>query len=278
MLQYLSMGERKFGRVPIQPYARLNWEFYAVLRGRCGVLLETSREDLRESTLWVFPPGHVHGWHGDRKTCRIAAFHFGFVPEVLQRQLGNSPWLERRLSPEEGGALAEAARHLRRHYQSRSAVSTVHFHRALLDLSLLFLEEESGGAYSHSAQRMEQKVEAALAWYRRNLAQRPSLEDMAAAVNVSPSHLRRLFVAVRGHSPHDAIVHLKIEAAQSLLGETDLKLEAVAGESGFSGATDLCRIFKARVGCSPTRWRATILPSFDKHPSSRGSAVANYEI
>src|SRR5277367_4504406 len=66
MLRYLGAGVRRFGLYPMHIHQRDNWEFFAVLRGKCGpVLNETGPAILQRSHLWIFPPETAHGWKGD---------------------------------------------------------------------------------------------------------------------------------------------------------------------------------------------------------------------
>lgn len=52
---------------------------------------------------------------------------------------------------------------------------------------------------------------------------------------------------------------IQVEKGMRLMAETDLKLESVADECGFTGTSDFCRAFKAFTNVTPTVWRQTIL-------------------
>jgi AraC family transcriptional regulator len=103
-------------------------------------------------------------------------------------------------------------------------------------------------------------VDAAIAWFRRHLREQPAMEDVAAAVHVSPSHLRRLFTTVFKQSPRAVLGNAQIDIAMRLLAGSDLKIESIAAEAGFASARDFSRVFSARKGCSPSDWRRKIQP------------------
>src|SRR5262245_51771914 len=86
MLRYLGAGPRQFGLYPLTPLTRMNWEFFAVLNGRCAPLSDDgTHAPLSERTLWVTAPGSSHTWAGDgAKTVQVAVFHFGSVPPALE--------------------------------------------------------------------------------------------------------------------------------------------------------------------------------------------------
>jgi hypothetical protein len=60
----LNSGRRYFSQMPIAPHKRFSWEFFAVIRGNCGLLLKNDTDiPLKCSHLWLLPPYHFHGWH-----------------------------------------------------------------------------------------------------------------------------------------------------------------------------------------------------------------------
>lgn len=142
MLRYLGSGRRLFGLYPMYVHRRANWEFFAVVQGRCGALLPGgAREPLRARTLWVFPPETAHGWAGERDAaCRVVIFHFGVVPELLENAGRARGHLSVALTAQQARRLVGLAAELRPHDERGNARSPIVFERALLELSLLALE------------------------------------------------------------------------------------------------------------------------------------------
>jgi AraC family transcriptional regulator of adaptative response/methylated-DNA-[protein]-cysteine methyltransferase len=70
----------------------------------------------------------------------------------------------------------------------------------------------------------------------------PSLEDAAAAVNLSPFHFQRLFTRYVGVSPKNFVGHLTLDHAKADLeqGKNILETSLDAGLSGPSRLHDLC--------------------------------------
>src|SRR5205823_6870558 len=95
----------------------------------------------------------------------------------------------------------------------------------------------------------------AMNWFRQHLRDNPSLDDVAKAAHISPSHLRRMFREIGDVSPSDAMQEIKLQKAVRLLSESDAKIDAVATESGFSSASVFCRNFKIHKRCTPAEWR-----------------------
>lgn len=252
-------------------HRRANWEFFAVLEGRCGVrFARGTPQPLHARHLWVFPPETPHGWLGETtRACRVAIFHFSTVPEPLRRAAEKQKFLEVSLSASQTRQVARLVDELQPHYARMTAKSPLHFDRALLELSLLALEPiaaEPGEAMSGFALR---KVEACLTWYGEHMAQRPKLPQAAAAIHLSVRHLRRLFKEVRDESPQTAFTRLRIQRSLDLLARSDCKLEAVVEECGFASISDFCRVFRQQRGVSPDAWRRRLLRNCNTPAAAR---------
>lgn len=98
---------------------------------------------------------------------------------------------------------------------------------------------------------------AALDHIEGHLGERLTLASVSAAVYVSPSHLRRLFLAIAGR-PLMAYVRLR-RLARSLdtLLDTDMRVIDVAHEFGFGSEQAYIRAFRGVFGVAPGTLRRT---------------------
>jgi len=266
MLRYLGLGERQLGDFPMPPHTRVNWEFMGVVRGTLAPVFEGAR-DLPPvaDTLWLFPPGFVHGWTGEaRRTCEIVVIHFSAVPGVLEQVVSEYGHLSAKLSASDKRLLLRLGQTLKPHYWHPVLVSEIHCERALMDLSLIVMRGVKESREPHQAGVSLSKVLDAENWFKRHLEAHPSIEDAAKAVGTSPSQLRRSFRKVRKIKPKQLLNKIRFDKAMHLMAESDAKLERIAVESGFSNATNFCRAFKAFVGKSPTAWRREIYIQYKK--------------
>ncbi len=261
MLRYLGSGYRQFGLYPLVSGGRLNWEFYAVVQGRCGPVLQPDKPPrLRSSTLWVFPAGSRHGWGGDgARRASITAFHFGSVPEQLQAAVRRDGYLEVPLRPAECRRLVALAAELKQHFHRPTNLSELLFQGALTELSLLVLKKLELPEVPLPEGHARRAVENALSWFADHVRHNPSVVDVAEHVHVSASTLRRLFRQVRDESPAQAFSRIRLETAMRLMSQTTAKLEIVAEECGYSCTSDFCRAFKALHGSTPNQWRRRLL-------------------
>lgn len=98
------------------------------------------------------------------------------------------------------------------------------------------------------------RMEAALDWLGRRWRDRPSLDEAAEAVGLSPHHFQRVFTRWAGVSPKTFVAALAHAEASARLAEGDSVLDA-ALEIGLSGPSRLHDLFVAQEGVTPGQAR-----------------------
>ena len=261
MLRYLGAGPRQFGLYPFKPNPRLNWEFFAVVKGGCAPLFEDQpRPKLVRQTLWVSPPRSPHSWAGDgARRAEVAIFHFGSIPAALEAVIPKNAQLAVPLTSPECHRLATLARALQPEFQKPTLYSNLVYQAALIELTLLALRKLPQAQTSPLLGHAEQTVERARNWFAEHVRSNPSVIEVAREVHVSPSTLRRLFQRVLRERPTRVFGRIQIEHGMRLMTGTQQKLDSIAEECGFTSTSDFCRAFKSFTKVSPNVWRHTIL-------------------
>ncbi|NGZ77640.1 helix-turn-helix transcriptional regulator, partial [Saccharibacillus alkalitolerans] len=91
----------------------------------------------------------------------------------------------------------------------------------------------------------------------RRFAEPLTAERLASELNVSASHLRKIFLRYAGETPKSYISALRLRHAERYLLHTDMKLHAIAGACGYGDEFHFSRTFKKRKGLSPSAFRRT---------------------
>lgn len=105
-------------------------------------------------------------------------------------------------------------------------------------------------------QRVHGAVAASVARFEAALAEDWRLDEVAAAVNLDPAYLSRLFRRDTGLSPLGFLARLRAERAATLLAQTDLPAARVGAAVGWDDPTYFARRFRSLVGSTPTEYRA----------------------
>lgn len=120
---------------------------------------------------------------------------------------------------------------------------------------LVMHQRRSGGQSQHSEMLKlapkSDRIQQALDYARRHLAQPLSVEELAEAASLSPRQFSRVFTAETGQSPAKAVEGLRLEAARLLIESSRHPLETVARETGFRDRRHMREAFMRGFGMPP---------------------------
>lgn len=94
-------------------------------------------------------------------------------------------------------------------------------------------------------------LKPAIKYIYDNKNENVKLDDMAKICHISSSYFSRLFKKETGENFSNYVSKLKIEWAKSLLEETDMHVNEISDELGFSEAGYFIKIFKKYEGVTP---------------------------
>lgn len=89
-----------------------------------------------------------------------------------------------------------------------------------------------------------------------------SLDDLAERFHVSKYHLSREFKKCTGYAPGEYLIMLRIQHASILLAQSDLSIEAIAAQAGFSNMSNFIGQIKKRTGMTPSEFRKMCKANF----------------
>jgi AraC-like DNA-binding protein len=97
------------------------------------------------------------------------------------------------------------------------------------------------------------------------------LEQIARALNVSPFHFCRRFKLETGLTFVEYLSRVRIEQAELLLHNKNLRVSEIAYDVGFQSLTHFNRTFRKLVGSSPTEYRSRVWRSTEESLYERAS-------
>lgn len=98
-------------------------------------------------------------------------------------------------------------------------------------------------------------IAQSIRFMNRHLFQPIGVQEVADAVNLSPSHFSRRFKARTGYSPYEYIVLRRIDRAKYLLASTDKSIKEIAFATGYNSEENFIHSFQKNVGISPSLFR-----------------------
>jgi AraC family transcriptional regulator len=259
MLRYVICGPRNYRTYPDVLAKRLNWEFFATHKGLIHPVFSDRRIKLpQDSNFWIVPPEVQYYWDGHNMLCDRTVIHFAHVPFVLAEEIKRRRVIALQLSKPELDQVRAIAERLLIHFRSPNQFSLLVMEHAVSELTLLALKEVKPRPQSTLVTFNRERVERAISFYSEQMHTRPSLKQVADAIHISPSHVRKLFYDTMQTSPKTVFTKLKLQRACDILATTSSGLDLVASQCGFLNAVDLCRVFKRFHHASPGAWRKRI--------------------
>jgi AraC family transcriptional regulator len=86
-----------------------------------------------------------------------------------------------------------------------------------------------------------------------------SLEELADAAGLSITHFSQTFRESTGQSPHQFVLHRRVDRAKEMLRAAEMRVLDVAVACGFKTQQHFARVFRQLCGASPTEYRQEFL-------------------
>jgi len=131
-----------------------------------------------------------------------------------------------------------------------------------LQLAVLFSRKFS--SYRFSLSRCVSSLSKAAEFIENHYAENITLNQLAKLADIPVNTLLKEFKAAFNTSPIHYIIELKIRKACELLMQEHRNITEISNIVGFSDSNYFSRLFKERIGLSPSEYRNTFLKKQDK--------------
>ncbi len=162
----------------------------------------------------------------------------------------NQPVLKAR---NEAALLGMFARLIETGQQSPAALQQIMAAQTHSILAELYSEQQTALGGGDLAASVMQVAQARM---QADFVSNLDVQQLARELNVGYRWFRHAFVHHTGFSPHQYIVELRLARARTLLAQSPMKIKEIAALSGFVNEHYFSRIFKARIGLPPEKWRS----------------------
>lgn len=132
----------------------------------------------------------------------------------------------------------------------------------LLEQLLCLCMEQSRGTEDPCSERMATLCDH----LRHTPCPDVSFPKEAQTMGLSYSHFRRLFRQHAGRSPHDYLLHCRMQYAAEALKDLTRPVKQIAAETGYDDPAQFSKLFRQKIGLSPRQFRETLLPGEESSP------------
>lgn len=98
-------------------------------------------------------------------------------------------------------------------------------------------------------------ITIAVGFMKENYSRQLSLDEVAAAANVSGKYLSRIFPDEMGMGFNEYLTQIRMEASEKLLAETNMSIKEIALAVGYLDEKYYSKLFKKLKGIKPTEYR-----------------------
>lgn len=101
----------------------------------------------------------------------------------------------------------------------------------------------------------EQRLARVYTFLMKNFREPLSLAQIACVASMTPEAFSRYFKRTTGRNVSDFLTELRLDHAGGLLRSTTRRIGDIAADAGFATLSSFNRRFRARLGCTPRKYR-----------------------
>ena len=241
----------KFPFATDNPSGRLDYYLMCVLSGTMTVRMNDTLQTVTAGDAVLFPPKHPYFYSYDGKgdDLNYLWVHFtGSHAQSYLEELGLDPL------PFHGNAAFDA--HGLSFFRSLFDVFSKDSTNKELKLSATLLQillSVSGAALGNH--KSSNPLARSLQYINASYTDDIQIPALAAMENLSNSRYHVLFKETVGVSPRAYITMLRMRHACELLSNTNLTVKQIGALVGYEDSHFFCKIFKSKIGVSPSLYR-----------------------
>ncbi|MBN1865198.1 MAG: AraC family transcriptional regulator [Victivallales bacterium] len=230
-----------------EQYSRL----YCVIEGSAEIWHSSKKFDLVPGKLFLIP-ANSNMRHRCKDSCRIAWIHFNVFlyghldilavhPFIMEYSIGESSAVPQEMSRMIG---LIGSSDISGQLQAKSILFDL--------LSNFFVHRPPDKSFDTI---LAQRFKPVLDYIEIHCHENISSRRLAEIASYEPTYFSTLFKKTFSISPKKYATVKRIEKAQAMLSTTDVKILAVAQETGFSDAFHFSKTFKKITGLAPSQFR-----------------------
>lgn len=242
------------------PNKREAYVLHIISEGKGILEMNRRKYELKKGDAFCIPPG-IEAWYEADKEDPWCYMWIGFVGLKAEASI-NSAGFSMKNPVRTISCIQEANQYIEQMLESHQLSYGNELRRnglLMLVISALiddYHKNSSGGGNSIAyAYPGSVYVKHAAEYIAHHYNEKLRIHELAAFIGVNRSYLTSSFKKIKGCSPQEYLVNLRIEKAKSLLKGSDMSISAVANAVGYSDQLAFSKVFKQRCGQSPSSYK-----------------------
>ncbi|MBW7459067.1 AraC family transcriptional regulator [Paenibacillus sepulcri] len=248
-------------------HAHQTIEIMYVISGTCTVVARDQTIAMRKGDLIMLDSGVEHRLSVDGNPCRMLNVEFVFAecggsyPSLGQLAAGSpalrqlldrgEPYIVLRDPSDVYHTLKNLVTELDTGSGEHTMMANLLISQLLIRVARLAAEDRKG----NSVRQIDRYVRKAADYIHQHYDADIQTRDIAAAVNLHPVYLQRIFKASMSMTMTEYLSELRIEKAKMLLARTDVPIIEIADYIGLNSRQYFSAMFKKHTGLSPATYR-----------------------
>ena len=264
-VRYAELQPSVLSRAPLS--CAYDYRIFYIVEGNGKLVLEESTVELSEGTLLYFRPGTPYYFDGNVK---VIVINFDLTRDHADKKTPrkpsknvdsfNSDEVFENNPPKELESMIvldkafDAEKKLQEclfHHSYPTPVSDALTSALIKDVLCHMIQQNTDSVKSPVPEIVERITRYIMQNYDKELDNL----TISAELGYHSFYLNRVFKKSTGTTIHKALVAERIRVAKLLLRGTDMSVNAVAGEAGFSDRSQFCTAFKKHTGLTPNEYR-----------------------
>ena len=239
-------------------------EIVMTLEGTVDYVVEQRNYTVRKNEILIVPPEKVHSLNMGENSSRLL---YLFEPDSLMslRDFQGIPGLMDRIFHVRDGSethtrISEMLLKIQQLEKDKEICWNAEAYSYIVRIYAMLIQHYIPGAVNRrkeAPQGVDQEViSSAMGYINEHFQEDLSLDDVAAFAGFNRYYFSRSFKRQTGYFFKDYLCQKRLQTAMDLLIRTDLPMKDVAIKSGFGSVATFNRIFREKMDCTPTRYRA----------------------
>lgn len=250
---YSSLQQNK--ALLIAPHFHDDMEFIFVCSGAVTFSIGAEKYHCKNNEIIYISPDTIHQAVSDTADASIRGFVFH--PSILKPYFSDDKNL---FTCGNGTIFAKENPYYGELYQLFTKITTVYdckpsTYKLDITAHILMLVStlvRSGTAFCKTKDDTYSRIEPAIRYIEENYNKKISISDLSRIINVCDDHFIRIFKAATSCTPTVYITDVRLHQALRLLALHKYSISEVSDLAGFSNIQYFSRIFKERLGISPS--------------------------